>query len=103
MLVRIVRMTFQEDKLEDFHTIFDHSKHHIRAFPGNCHLELLRDPDHPNVRMTYSLWESADALEAYRQSALFRTTWTATKVLFSEGAVAFSGERLEDVNPLSSE
>lgn len=97
MLVRIVRMTFREDKLDDFHTIFDNSKHHIRAFPGNTHLELLRDPDHPNVRMTYSLWASADALEACRQSALFRTIWAATKVLFSEQTVAFSGERLEDV------
>ena len=75
MLVRIVRMTFRADALPDFHTIFDRSKHYIRAFPGNHHLELLRDPDHPNVRMTYSLWESADALDAYRQSELFRTTW----------------------------
>ncbi|GAB3025825.1 putative quinol monooxygenase [Spirosoma pulveris] len=97
MLVRIVRMTFQEDKLLDFHTIFDRSKHHIRAFPGNHHLELLRDADQPNVRITYSLWESAEALEAYRQSELFRTTWAATKVLFTERAMAFSGEKLEEI------
>lgn len=99
MLVRIVRMTFQEDKLDHFQAIFDNSKHHIRAFPGNCHLELLRDPNQPNIRMTYSLWTSADALEAYRQSELFRTAWAATRILFAERAVAFSGERLEDVNP----
>ncbi|ADB40531.1 putative quinol monooxygenase [Spirosoma linguale] len=98
MLVRIVRMTFQEDKLDDFHAIFDRSKYHIRAFPGNHHLELLRDPDQPNVRMTYSLWESADALEAYRRSELFRTTWAATKVLFAERPIAFSGEKLEEVS-----
>ncbi|GAB2518136.1 putative quinol monooxygenase [Spirosoma aerophilum] len=97
MLVRIVRMTFQDGKLDDFHAIFDRSKHHIRAFPGNHHLALLRDPDQPNVRITYSLWESADALEAYRQSELFRTTWAATKVLFSERAMAFSGEKLEEI------
>jgi heme-degrading monooxygenase HmoA len=48
--------------------------------------------------MTYSLWESTDALEAYRQSELFRTTWSATKLLFAERAVAFSMERLEEVN-----
>lgn len=97
MLVRIVRMTFQEGKLADFQAIFDRSKHHIRAFAGNHHLELLRDPEHPNVRMTYSLWASAEALEAYRQSELFRTTWAATKALFSERAVAFSAEKLEEV------
>ena len=97
MLVRIVRMTFQEDKLPDFHIIFDNSKYKIRAFPGNHHLELLRDPDQPNVRITYSLWVSGEALEAYRRSDLFRATWAATKALFAERAIAFSGEKLEDV------
>ncbi|AKD57590.1 putative quinol monooxygenase [Spirosoma radiotolerans] len=98
MLIRIVRMTFQEDKLADFHAIFDRSKQRIRNFPGNRQLDLLRDPNQPNVRITYSLWESADALEAYRQSELFRTTWAATKVLFAERAVAFSAEKLEAVS-----
>lgn len=95
MLVRFVRMTFRENQIPAFHTLLNQSKHAIRAFPGNHHLELLRDPDSPNVRITYSLWESANALEAYRQSDLFRTTWAATKLLFAERAVAFSGERLE--------
>ena len=98
MLVRIVRMTFREDKLPDFHAIFDKSKHNIRAFPGNRHLELLSDPDNPTVRMTYSLWDSANDLETYRRSDLFRTTWAATKVLFAERAVAFSGEKIEEVS-----
>ena len=97
MLVRIVRMTFQEGKLADFHAIFDQSKHLIRAFPGNQHLQLLHDPDHPSVRMTYSLWDSPDALDAYRQSDLFRTTWAATKRLFAEKPIAFSGEEMEQV------
>ncbi|QIP16138.1 antibiotic biosynthesis monooxygenase [Spirosoma aureum] len=100
MLVRIVRMTFQEDKLADFHAIFDNSKYLIRAFPGNRHLQLLSDPDRPDVRMTYSLWDSADALDDYRQSELFRSTWAATKVLFAERAIAFSGENLETVTQI---
>ncbi len=103
MLVRIVRMTFQDDKLAHFHAIFDQSKHHIRGFPGNQHLELLRDPSYPNVRMTYSLWDSADALEAYRRSELFRTTWAATKALFAEKATAFSAETLEVVQSAQNE
>ncbi|CCH55158.1 Antibiotic biosynthesis monooxygenase [Fibrisoma limi BUZ 3] len=97
MLIRLVRMTFQDDKLPDFHQIFDSSKEQIRSFPGCEHLELLRDWDHPNVRITYSLWESPDALENYRQSDLFRTTWAATKALFAERAVAYSMEQLEEV------
>lgn len=99
MLVRIVRMTFREESLPDFHAIFDRSKHQIRAFPGNRHLELLHDPANSAIRMTYSLWDSIDDLEAYRKSELFLTTWAATKRLFAERAVAFSGLRMEVLPP----
>lgn len=95
MMIRFVRMTFQEDRLADFISIFEASKAQIRAFPGCQHLELLRDLDQPNVRMTYSHWDSPEALEAYRQSTLFRTTWSATKVLFADKPVAFSTETVE--------
>ncbi|MCY7360158.1 MAG: antibiotic biosynthesis monooxygenase [Rudanella sp.] len=95
MLIRIVRMTFQEDKLDAFQQIFNNSKTHIRAFPGCRHLQLLSDLDHPSVRMTYSHWDSPEALENYRQSELFRTTWATTKVLFADKPVAFSAGQLE--------
>ena len=97
MLIRFVRMTFQEDRLTDFLFIFDASKAQIRAFPGCRHLELLRDLDQPNMRMTHSRWESPEALEAYRRSDLFRTTWAATKVLFADKPMAFSTETVEVV------
>jgi quinol monooxygenase YgiN len=95
MLVRIVRMTFQEDQLDAFHQIFDRSKALIRAFPGCEHLELHRDLNNPAVRITYSHWTSPEALEAYRQSELFQTTWAATKVLFAQKPLAFSMGQLE--------
>lgn len=95
MLIRLVRMTFQPDKIDTFTAIFNQSKDKIRAFPGCRHLELLQDLDKPNVRITYSFWDSPEALEAYRQSELFRTTWAATKLLFAEKPVAFSAEQLE--------
>lgn len=97
MLIRFVRMTFQEDRLTDFLSIFAASKAKIRAFSGCQHLELLRDLDQPNVRMTLSHWDSPEALEAYRQSDLFQTTWAATKVLFADKPVAFSTETVEVV------
>ncbi|MCU0338611.1 MAG: antibiotic biosynthesis monooxygenase [Spirosomaceae bacterium] len=94
MLIRIVRMTFQPDKVADFLAIFEASKHKIRAVAGCQQLQLLRDTDTPNVLMTYSLWTHADALEAYRASALFQSTWAQTKVLFADKPVAFSSESL---------
>jgi quinol monooxygenase YgiN len=90
MLLRIVRMTFRPDALPRFEAIFEGSRAQIRAFPGCLHLELLHDPDVPNVRVTLSHWESGAALEAYRHSDLFRTTWAATKLLFADKPLAFS-------------
>ena len=53
MLIRFVRMTFQEDKTEEFQEIFDSSKDKIRAVQGCCHLDLMRDINQPNIYMTH--------------------------------------------------
>ena len=97
MLTRIVRMTFRPDEMAAFDAIFKASKDQIQAFPGCQHVDLLYDLDVPNVRVTYSLWDSPEALEAYRNSDFFRTTWIKTKVLFSEKPMAFSLEKLTDL------
>ncbi|KAA9353515.1 putative quinol monooxygenase [Larkinella humicola] len=97
MLIRIVRMTFQEAKTADFLAIFEASKQKIRAFPGCLHLELLRDLDQPTVYVTYSQWETPEALTHYRHSELFKTTWAATKRLFADRATAFSVEKIDEV------
>jgi quinol monooxygenase YgiN len=90
MLIRIVRMTFQTNKVSDFLTIFDLSKDKIRQFVGCHYLELLQDAHNQAIFSTYSHWESAQALENYRQSELFKTTWAATKTLFADRPLAFS-------------
>lgn len=98
MINRIVTMTFQADKVADFLTVFDDSKDKIRAFPG-CHgLRLLQTTDKPHQLSTYSLWESEEALNAYRDSDLFAVTWAKTKALFSDKPVAFSTVIIRDLN-----
>ena len=89
-------MTFRPDELAAFMAIFDASKDQIQAFPGCQHVELLYDLDVPDVRVTYSLWDSPEALEAYRNSDFFRATWAKTKVLFREKPMAFSLGKLTD-------
>lgn len=89
-LIRVVRMTFVPEKVAEFKANFAEASPKIRAFAGCRHLELWQDPDKPEVFMTYSHWESAEALENYRHSELFRQTWKKTKVLFAERPVAFS-------------
>lgn len=90
MINRIVRLSFEPANVEAFLQIFEDSKLMIAAFPGCEGLSLLRDANHAHVFYTYSLWLSANDLEAYRQSALFKTTWAATKALFNDKPMAFS-------------
>ena len=98
MLIRVVRMTFQDDKIEDFLENFEKNKKAIRSFQGCHHLELWRDENIPNVFMTYSHWENEAALDNYRNSELFKGVWAFTKTLFLERPFAFSSKKLQEVN-----
>ena len=97
MLIRVVRMTFREEEVDNFLQVFEASKNKIRNFPGCQHLELLKDYTAPNVFSTYSLWDNQEALDAYRHSELFKGVWAQTKPLFSEKAVAFSSKKYIEV------
>jgi quinol monooxygenase YgiN len=95
MLIRIVRMTFAVDRIEEFLHLFRESEAQIRQMPGCRFLELWQDADQPHVYCTHSHWESAEALNAYRRSALFGQVWPATKALFAAPALAFSVHPVE--------
>lgn len=95
MLIRIVKMTFHPEKVEEFLKIFNESKEEIRASEGCEHLELIREIASPNVFMTYSFWREARHLEDYKNSEVFRKVWPETKALFSEKPEAWSMEREE--------
>lgn len=90
MLIRIVRMTFAPDAVGAFLDRFDQTAPEIRNFPGCEHLELWRDQDARSVFTTHSHWESEEALEQYRNSDLFRSTWADVKPLFADRAEAHS-------------
>jgi len=97
MLIRIVRMTFQPDKTADFLAIFEASKHKILNFNGCRYLALWQDAQNPAIYTTYSLWDSLEHLEQYRQSELFQTTWAATKTLFADKPLAFSHFQVQEI------
>lgn len=90
MLLRTVRMTFAPARLGDFLALFAEVRDRIAAAPGCQHLELWQDARYPNVLSTFSRWDDADALDAYRQSDLFKTTWAQTKPMFAAPPVAHS-------------
>ena len=90
MIVRIVQMTFQPDKLEEFKTIFEEGKQTIKRFAGCQHVEMLQDVNNENIFFTYSHWDSEADLNNYRNSDFFRITWQNTKVLFAAKPQAWS-------------
>jgi quinol monooxygenase YgiN len=90
MIIRIVKMTFDPERTDEFLEVFNASKDKIAAQTGCTHLELLRDIHSPNIFFTYSYWEGEEFLEAYRKSELFGKVWSATKALFSDRPQAWS-------------
>ena len=97
MIVRIVKMTFRPEGINDFLHIFEQSKELIRGFEGCEHLELLQHAEHEHVFFTYSWWRHPDDLEAYRHSALFKEVWANTKALFGDKPEAWSLNTKVDV------
>jgi len=89
-------MTFREEEVPAFLAIFEEVNPKIRALDGCLHLELLQDVANPAVLFTFSFWENETALDAYRQSELFRATWKRTKVLFAAKAEAWSVRVADD-------
>lgn len=83
-------MTFHPDKVGDFLALFDATSPRIRAFPGCRRVDLWVDVRYTNILTTHSIWSDEAALDAYRASDLFKTTWQETRRWFAAPAVAHS-------------
>ena len=94
MFVRIVKMSFEPSKIEEFLAHFDTNKVQIRNFEGCQFLELYRDKHQTNVFFTYSFWNKEEDLEQYRQSDLFKTVWSQSKPLFNAKPEAWTVEKV---------
>ncbi|WP_459211612.1 putative quinol monooxygenase [Aquimarina rhabdastrellae] len=90
MIIRIVKMGFVPEEIDNFLAVFDASKEKIRHFEGCTHLQLLRDEHHSHQFFTYSHWKSEEALNKYRHSALFKEVWAETKSKFNQKPEAWS-------------
>jgi len=93
MFIRIVKMTFHEDKIEDFLTNFHQVKEKIRNTTGISLLELYQDINNPCIFFTYSYWNEEQDLENYRNSDLFKEVWSYTKTLFKDKPEAWSVDK----------
>lgn len=94
MFIRIVKMSFEPSKIEEFLKNFETKKNQIRNFDGCQFLELYRDKHNTNVFFTYSFWERESDLENYRHSNLFKDIWAQTKPLFNDKPEAWSVDKI---------
>ena len=65
---RLVRMSFQTDRISDFMEVFEDSKEKIRNFPGCLALNLIVDFEDSSIIYTSSIWRAIEDLENYRNS-----------------------------------
>lgn len=95
MITRIVKLSFEQNKVNEFLTVFESSKHKIKEMKGCNSLELLNDVNSPNIFFTYSKWNSEQDLNNYRDSELFKMVWAKTKILFNDKPMAWSVNSIE--------
>jgi len=90
MIKRIVKLTFKTEYVDEFKELFASNQSAIVAFEGCHHLELWQDQQHSNLFFTYSLWDSVDHLNSYRNSLFFKKIWQQTKTKFENKAEAWT-------------
>ena len=90
MIVRLVRMEFKPENLADFLELFAAVKNKISSFKGCLFLELKKEIGNDNAFFTLSHWDSEQSLNAYRNSELFSSVWTKTKIHFSGKPMAWT-------------
>jgi len=83
-------MHFHREAIEQIQSRLLAQAPKVRAFPGCLYLSLHQDAESPETFYSVSHWESLEALEAYRQSSLFRDFWAELKVCFARPPQAFT-------------
>lgn len=96
MITRIVKLEFQEDRINDFLIFFESIKEKVNNFPGCLGMQLLQDKSNPTIIFTYSHWEDENDLDAYRLSETFGTIWPTIKLWFAKPAEAWTVEAVFD-------
>ncbi len=83
-----------EEKVDESISFASSLKPKIKAFEGCRHLDILQDVNNKNILFSYSLWDTEEHLNLYRNSDFFKASWPKIKEWFSEKPEAWSTEVL---------
>ncbi len=94
MIHRFVNLSFKPESKELVEQLFAEVSPKVRGFNGCEYLDIFFDPKGRGRVITYSLWDSTDHLEEYRNSELFKAFWDELKLHFAKPAEAYSLHRI---------
>lgn len=97
MIIRFVKMTFQEVYVDEFLRLVGERKERIRNFKGCSYLQIVQDAHQPNIIFSHSHWDSEEDLNNYRKSDFFKETWTVTKPKFAAKAEAWTVKNIYEL------
>ena len=83
MIIRIVKLIIEREKVDEFQFFFEKTKPSISNFKGCNHVVLLKETEKGNIFFTYSHWKNEEMLENYRNSIFFQGIWKNTKTYLS--------------------
>ncbi len=98
MIIRIVKLTIREEEVDTFKSYFTTVCDIIRHQPGCNVLQVWQDIENANIFFTYSLWDSEQDLNNYRDSAFFGQFWKTVKPWFATKAEVWSFNKLMELN-----
>lgn len=99
-ITRLVKLSFSEHYMNTFMESFEKKKQQILSYEGCLTVELYRDSVDNGLCFTVSTWKSEAALEAYRQSDWFQSTWKEVKQHFTDKPEAWTTHAQETLqNP----
>jgi quinol monooxygenase YgiN len=93
MIVRVVKLQFDERTHEEAQRHLLGIVPTVRQWPGCTHLEVLFDENRIGRILTYSHWESVEALNEYRNSMVFRKFWAGVKPHLAKPTEAYTMRR----------
>ncbi len=94
MLMRLVRMYIRAEEVAAFLKLYKEARSIIIAQAGCRSVLLMQQIDDPTAFATWSVWDDATALDAYRTSDFFRRFWPEVRALFRAPAEAVSFEQV---------
>lgn len=97
MITRIVKLKMNVEDVASFTTYFQTVCETIRHQPG-CHsLQAWQDIKDNTIFFTYSIWDSEQDLDNYRDSAFFLEFWKTVKPWFAAKAEVWSFNKIVDL------